>query len=79
MRDDHPAFAIQAAIQALCDGKGLRGKVGILTPPIKQLTEATTQVELARDGNPQQNAYAELCNPTVRQASYSAVLPKYKS
>ena len=41
-----PTFDIQAAIQALRDGKGLTGKDGILTPLIKQLTEAAMQAEL---------------------------------
>lgn len=39
-------FDIQAAIQALRDGKGLTGKDGILTLLIKQLTEAAMQAEL---------------------------------
>lgn len=42
----NPTFDIQAAIQALRDGKGLTGKDGILTPLIKQLTEAAMQAEL---------------------------------
>ena len=41
-----PTFDMQAAIQALRDGKGLSGKDGILTPLIKQLTEAAMQAEL---------------------------------
>lgn len=39
----NPTFDIQAAIQALRDSKGLTGKDGILTPLIKQLTEAAMQ------------------------------------
>jgi transposase-like protein len=42
----NPTFDMQAAIQALRDGKGLSGKDGILTPLIKQLTEAAMQAEL---------------------------------
>lgn len=42
----NPTFDMQAAIQALRDGKGLSGKGGILTPLIKQLTEAAMQAEL---------------------------------
>jgi len=39
-------FDMEAAIQALRDGKGLNGEEGILTPLIKQLTEAAMQAEL---------------------------------
>lgn len=42
----HPTFDMEAAMQALRDGKGLTGKDGILTPLIKQLTEAMMQAEL---------------------------------
>lgn len=41
-----PTFDMQAAIQALLEGKDLNGKDGILTPLIKQLTEAAMQAEL---------------------------------
>jgi len=41
-----PSFDIEAALQALRDGKDLTGKDGILTPLIKQLTEAAMQAEL---------------------------------
>jgi len=41
-----PTFDVQAAIQALREGKALNGKDGILTPLIKQLTEAAMQAEL---------------------------------
>ena len=34
-----PSFDMEAALQALRDGKDLTGKDGILTPLIKQLTE----------------------------------------
>jgi|SRR5690606_29383886 len=43
-----PTFDIEAAMQALRDGKDLTGKDGILTPLIKQLTEAMMQGELDR-------------------------------
>ncbi len=36
-----PTFDMDAALQALREGKDLTGKDGILTPLIKQLTEAT--------------------------------------
>lgn len=39
-------FDMDAALQALHGGKDLTGKDGVLTPLIKQLTEAAMQVEL---------------------------------
>ena len=39
-------FDMEAAIQALREGKGLSGKDGVLTPLIKQLTEAAMKAEL---------------------------------
>jgi len=39
-------FDMEAAIEALREGKGLSGKDGILTPLIKQLTEAAMNAEL---------------------------------
>lgn len=41
-----PTFDMEAAHQALREGKDLTGKDGILTPLIKQLTEAAMQGEL---------------------------------
>lgn len=41
-----PTFDIDAAIKALREGQDLTGKDGILTPLIKQLTEAAMQAEL---------------------------------
>lgn len=41
-----PTFDMEAALQALREGKALNGKDGILTPLIKQLTEAAMQAEL---------------------------------
>lgn len=41
-----PTFDMDAALQALREGKDLTGKDGILTPLIKQLTEAAMQAEL---------------------------------
>jgi hypothetical protein len=40
-----PTFDIDAAPQALRDGQDLSGKGGILTPLIKQFTEAAMQAE----------------------------------
>jgi len=39
-------FDFDAALAALQDGQGLTGKDGILTPLIKQLTEAALQGEM---------------------------------
>ena len=39
-------FDLKAALQGLREGKGLSGKDGLLTPLIKQLTEAAMQAEL---------------------------------
>lgn len=41
-----PDFDMEAAIKALREGNDLNGKNGILTPLIKQLTEAAMQAEL---------------------------------
>ncbi|MCO1333549.1 IS256 family transposase [Microbulbifer sp. OS29] len=41
-----PTFDMNAAVKALREGKDLSGKDGILTPLIKQLTEAAMQAEL---------------------------------
>ena len=47
---------MEAALACLREGKGLSGKDGILTPLIKQLTEAAMQAELdghlAHEGQP---------------------------
>lgn len=56
-----PTFDIEAAMQALRDGKDLTGKDGILTPLIKQLTEAMMQGELDQH-------LAAKKNPTARTA-----------
>jgi transposase-like protein len=51
-----PTFDMEAALKALREGKDLTGKDGILTPLIKQLTEAAMQAELgahlAKDATP---------------------------
>ena len=39
-------FDFDVALAALQDGQGLTGKDGILTPLVKQLTEAALQAEL---------------------------------
>ena len=43
---DNIDFDIQAALKALQEGKGITGKDGVLTPLIKQLTEAAMKAEL---------------------------------
>lgn len=43
---DTPNFDMEAALKALREGKDLTGKDGILTPLIKQLTEAALSAEL---------------------------------
>lgn len=46
MTQPKPTFDMDAALQALREGKGLTGRDGILTPLIKQLTEAAMKAEL---------------------------------
>ena len=46
MSKQKPTFDMEAAIAALRDGQDLTGKDGVLTPLIKQLTEAAMQAEL---------------------------------
>src|SRR6056297_3338712 len=41
-----PKFDMEAALRGLREGKDLTGKDGVLTPLIKQLTEAALQAEL---------------------------------
>jgi len=41
-----PTFDMEAALKALREGQDLTGKDGILTPLIKQLTEAAMKAEL---------------------------------
>jgi len=56
MPNQKPQFDMEAAIQALREGKDLTGKDGVLTPLIKQLTEAALEAErdahLAQDSAP---------------------------
>lgn len=46
MTTQKPQFDMEAALKALREGKDLTGKDGVLTPLIKQLTEAAMQAEL---------------------------------
>lgn len=48
MTTQKPKFDIDAALEGLREGKDLTGKDGVLTPLIKQLTEAAMQAELER-------------------------------
>ena len=52
-------FDFEAALASLQDGQGLTGKDGILTPLIKQLTEAALQAEM--------NAHLQNANPANRR------------
>ncbi len=45
-------FDMEAAVEALREGKDLSGKGGILTPLIKQLTEAELEAHLDSDQAP---------------------------
>ena len=46
MTTQKPTFDIDTALKGLREGKGLTGKDGVLTPLIKQLTEAAMLAEL---------------------------------
>ena len=46
MTDEQPKFDFNQALKDLQEGKALMGKEGILTPLIKQLTEAALEAEL---------------------------------
>ncbi|SHO53930.1 IS256 family transposase, partial [Desulfopila aestuarii] len=46
MTEDQPEFDFNRALKDLQEGKALMGKEGILTPLIKQLTEAALEAEL---------------------------------
>lgn len=64
-------FDIEAALKALKDGKGLTGKDGVMTPLIKQLTEAAMKAELeehlaSETASNRKNGYSK---KTVKAAS----------
>lgn len=68
---DNMDFDIESALQALKEGKGLTGKEGVLTPLIKQLTEAAMKAELdehlASESQPnRKNGYSK---KTVKSAA----------
>jgi len=62
-----PTFDIEAALKALQEGKDLTGKDGILTPLIKQLTEAAMQAEL-------DNHLAEEAEPNRKNGTTSKTM-----
>lgn len=64
MPNQKPQFDMEAAIQALREGKDLTGKDGVLTPLIKQLTEAALEAE--RDAH-----LAQDCAPNRKNGSTS--------
>ena len=66
-----PAFDIETALQALREGKDLTGKDGILTPLIKQLTEAAMQAEL--DEHLAHDSESNRKNGSTRKTMKSAV------
>ena len=72
-----PSFDIEAALQALRDGKDLTGKDGILTPLIKQLTEAAMQAELeqhlAQDETP--NRKNGSTSKTIKSIALNSIRP----
>ena len=89
MRND---FDFEAALSALQDGQQLTGKDGILTPLIKQLTEAALEAEMAVyletvEGSNRKNGYGrktvksttgsfELVTPRDRAGSFEPQLVK---
>ena len=89
MRND---FDFEAALSALQDGQQLTGKDGILTPLIKQLTEAALEAEMAVyletvEGSNRKNGYGrktvkstsgsfELATPRDRAGSFDPQLVK---
>jgi putative transposase len=89
MRND---FDFEAALSALQDGQKLTGKDGILTPLIKQLTEAALEAEIAvhlqtEEGSNRKNGYGrktvksttgsfELATPRDRAGSFEPQLVK---
>ena len=89
MRND---FDFEAALSALQDGQQLTGKDGILTPLIKQLTEAALEAEMAVyletvEGSNRKNGYGrktvkstsgsfELATPRDRAGSFEPQLVK---
>jgi len=85
-------FDFEAALTALQDGQGLTGKDGILTPLIRQLTEAALQAEMdahlkavgpanRRNGSGRKTIKSttgsfELASPRDREGSFEPQLVK---
>ena len=92
MTEDKPEFDFQHALEELQKGKALLGKQGILTPLVKQLTEAALEAEIdshlsqevtgnRRNGKSKKtikstNGSFELNTPRDRDASFSPKLVK---
>lgn len=92
MTEEKPEFDFNNALEELQKGRALLGKEGILTPLIKQLTEAALEAELdthlsqkitgnRRNGKSQKtikstNGSFELNTPRDRDASFSPKLVK---
>ena len=92
MNKEDTDFNFQRAIKALREGKPLHGKEGILTPLIKNLTEAALEGELEshlgqeiaanrRNGKSKKTIKSmdgsfELCTPRDRSGSFSPQLVK---
>ena len=73
MRKTTPQFDFEEALEALKSGRDLNGKDGILTPLIKQLTEAALAAELEQHikSTNEQNRKNGATPKTVKSASGS--------
>ena len=69
-------FDFDVALAALQDGQGLTGKDGILTPLVKQLTEAALQAELEahlkadKSSNRRNGAGRKTTNPRLEVSNW---------
>lgn len=68
MKDDIE-FDMDAAVEALREGNDLSGQDGVLTPLIKQLTEAAMKAEL--DEHPALGETANRCNGSTSKTMKS--------
>ena len=69
MTDKKIEFDMEAALEALRSGKGVTGKDGVLTPLIKQLTEAAMKAELARIFHQTEKTRLPLCFKSDKPAA----------
>lgn len=78
-----PTFDMETALQALREGKDLTGKDGILTPLIKQLTEAAMQAELedhlSKDEKPNRKNGSSKKNMKSPAGSFELDTPRDRS